>query len=73
MSTNGHKSTRANTANTGMTRRLVSRDTVHQLNNSDWVDLSIKRPSEHLLPDKSKKGRVFSAHKTMVWREENRR
>jgi hypothetical protein len=50
-----------------MTRRLASRDAVNQ-NNSDWVDLSIKRQSDYLLPDKSKKGRVFSAHKTMVWR-----
>ena len=50
-----------------MTRRLASRDAVNQ-NNSDWVDLSIKRQSDYLLPDKNKKGRVFSAHKTMVWR-----
>ncbi len=68
----GHKSTRANTANTGMTRRLASRDAANQ-NNSDWVDLSLKRQSEYLIPDKSRKGRVFSAHRTMAWRDDSRK
>lgn len=69
----GHKSTRANTAQTGMTKRLASRDAVNQNNNSDWIDLSLKRQSDYLLPEKSRKGRVYSAHKTMMWRDESRK
>lgn len=67
------KSTRANTANTGITRRLVSKDGINQNTNSDWIDLSIKRKSDYLLPDKSKKNRVFSAHRTMMWRDDGRK
>lgn len=70
-STQGHRSTRANTANTGVTRRAISRDP----NNlggqtADWIDLSIRRTSDYMVPDKTKRSRVMSSHKTMMWRED---
>ena len=65
-STQGHRSTRANTANTGVTRRAVSRDP----NNlggqtADWIDLSIRRTSDYVIPDKMKRSRdlgLFKSH-----------
>lgn len=63
------KSTRANTANTGATRKLISRDATGH----DALDLSFKRQSDYLLPEKSQKNRIMSAHRTMIWREESRK
>lgn len=66
------RSTRANTANTGITRRVVTRDPTNQAN-TDWVDLSVRRQSDYLIPNKSRKDRILSAHKTMVWRDDSRK
>lgn len=68
------RSTRANTAVTGATRRAITRDAGNS-GNPDWLDLSMKRQSTYLLNEKpgSKRGRVLSAHKTMMWRDEGKK
>ena len=76
-SAHGHRSTRADTAKTGATRRASSRGLISQggqRSGSELVEFGARRASDYLITERnrSNKARVSSAHKTMLWRDDRK-